>query len=396
MKYIVIECHPAYAIVSDENGRFIRVANFHYKVGDTVSNVVEMNMPADASPKKRKFGWIYAVAAACLILAMLPAFILPNVMYASVYMKINPEVRIDVNRKDIVVGLSGVNDDGIVLINGYSFKNKDVDTVVDELVIRAIDMEYLKDGGTVAISLDGDDDEWVNNTGGKIDQKLCDKLSDKMSVNVEVKNKKNDQSVKHHGGSGNNGDMHKDEHEDPDDDDDDDDYLDLDYDQSNLVTPDESSKPQKPNGGENSGFGGQYGKPESPECMNPDCDDEDCDGCGGWDEPPREHPECMNPDCDDEDCDGCDDWDDWHEAPHKDQRCMNPNCYDPECKGCDPEQYPSDFSGEQPSGPSGNGYGAHNYEYPRQPNSHIHDEESETELQHPHPNPPVEAPIPQQ
>ena len=40
MKYLVMETHPAYAVLLDEEGRFLKAANLNYQVGDTVQNVV--------------------------------------------------------------------------------------------------------------------------------------------------------------------------------------------------------------------------------------------------------------------------------------------------------------------------------------------------------------------
>ena len=36
MKYLVMETHPAYAVMLDENGRFLKAANLRYQVGETV------------------------------------------------------------------------------------------------------------------------------------------------------------------------------------------------------------------------------------------------------------------------------------------------------------------------------------------------------------------------
>ena len=48
MKYLVVECGLSYAVVLDEEGRFLKVANLHYQVGQTVTDVIEMRLP-DAS-----------------------------------------------------------------------------------------------------------------------------------------------------------------------------------------------------------------------------------------------------------------------------------------------------------------------------------------------------------
>ena len=41
MKYLVMEVRPAYAVVLDEEGRFLKAANLHYQVGDTVAFACE-------------------------------------------------------------------------------------------------------------------------------------------------------------------------------------------------------------------------------------------------------------------------------------------------------------------------------------------------------------------
>ena len=42
MKYIVMECHPSYAVLLDEEGRFVKAANLHYETGQTVCEPVLM------------------------------------------------------------------------------------------------------------------------------------------------------------------------------------------------------------------------------------------------------------------------------------------------------------------------------------------------------------------
>ena len=67
MKYLVMESEPGYAIVLDEEGRFLRVANRGYAVGETLTEVIEMAVPA--APKRRFGRYLAAVAmVACLLL----------------------------------------------------------------------------------------------------------------------------------------------------------------------------------------------------------------------------------------------------------------------------------------------------------------------------------------
>ena len=189
MKYMVMECHPGYAVVLSDDGNFLKVANMHYEVGQTVADVIEMQYPLPE--KKKKSRWIYTIAAtaACLALIITSVFRMGHgTAYASVYMRINPEVRIDVTRDDLVVGLDGVNEDGEKLADNYNFTEKKLDQVMDELVDKAADQGYLQEGGRISLTLDADDDEWVVSHSASLKDHLNHHLEERMSVTIEVTN----------------------------------------------------------------------------------------------------------------------------------------------------------------------------------------------------------------
>ena len=189
MKYMVMECHPGYAVVLSDDGNFLKVANMHYEVGQTVADVIEMQYPLPE--KKKKSRWIYTIAAtaACLALIITSVFRMEHgTAYASVYMRINPEVRIDVTRDDLVVGLDGVNEDGEKLADNYNFTEKKLDQVMDELVDKAADQGYLQEGGRISLTLDADDDEWVVSHSASLKDHLNHHLEERMSVTIEVTN----------------------------------------------------------------------------------------------------------------------------------------------------------------------------------------------------------------
>ena len=54
MKYMVMECHPGYAVVLDEDGHFLKVANLRYEPGQMVTDVIEMQAPQDRQKKKKR------------------------------------------------------------------------------------------------------------------------------------------------------------------------------------------------------------------------------------------------------------------------------------------------------------------------------------------------------
>ena len=160
MKYIVMECRPSYAIVLDEEGRFLRTANLRYEVGQTVEHVVLMREQKALSVRLRVLAGAAGAAAACLALTLGAGYYQTYVRtYSHIYMSINPDVQMDLNRKGTVVGLSGMNADGQALLADYDGKGKDMTLVADELSDRALDMGFLTAGGQVAFLIDAPEEE---------------------------------------------------------------------------------------------------------------------------------------------------------------------------------------------------------------------------------------------
>ena len=160
MNYLVMEVHPAYAVVLDEEGRFLKAANLRYQVGDTVRSIVELR-PA----RNRPAAWWkplagLAAAAACFCLVFF-GYYQPNYTpYGTLRIQINPDVELTVSRTDRVLELEGLNPDGEELIEGYSYQGKDRQTAANELVERAIAMGYLSSGDTVSITVSSSDADW--------------------------------------------------------------------------------------------------------------------------------------------------------------------------------------------------------------------------------------------
>ena len=105
MSYLVMECHPGYAVLLDEEGRFLKAANLHYEVGQTVYHPVLMK----ETPEKKRHAirWVSGiVAAAACFLLFFGFFYYQNYLkpYSFIYLTINPEVQMDLNRQGTVVG----------------------------------------------------------------------------------------------------------------------------------------------------------------------------------------------------------------------------------------------------------------------------------------------------
>ena len=155
-----MEVHPAYAVVLDEEGRFLKAANLRYQVGDTVRDIVELRHPREKRPALWKPLSGVAGLAACLCLVFF-GYYQPNFTpYGALRIQINPDVELTLSRTDRVLELEGLNADGQVLIEGYDYGGKDREDVTEELVERAIGLGYLSDGETVSITVTSSDADW--------------------------------------------------------------------------------------------------------------------------------------------------------------------------------------------------------------------------------------------
>ena len=188
MSYLVIEAHPSYTVLLDEEGRFFKAANLRYEVGQTVYDPVLMK----DSPEKQRHPvrWIssgVAAIAACFLLFFGLSYYQSYMQtYSSIYLTINPQVQIDLNRQGIVVGLTGTNPDGRQLLEGYDGKGKDKATVADELVDRAIEMGFLSEGGWISFSIDVPDDDLFQEYRMELFTGITKHLEGRLTINIEI------------------------------------------------------------------------------------------------------------------------------------------------------------------------------------------------------------------
>lgn len=187
MDYLVMECHRSYAVVLDNAGHFIKVANLSYTVGQTVHSVIEMERPEsviDFSTYKKQCISI-ASAAACLCLLILSAWQFLFISYGTVRMQINPDVEISVNRLDYVIAIEGKNEDGKALIGGYDYSFKKLTTVSNELTDLAMAGGYLSNGGKVRVTVSSSHEKWQTETESHLITELKLHLGDGVIVTTE-------------------------------------------------------------------------------------------------------------------------------------------------------------------------------------------------------------------
>ena len=193
MKYMVMECHTGYAVLLDEEGRFWKAADLHYEVGQTVENPVLMKQPQPSGRRRiTRLVSSTVAAAACLFLIFGFSYYQNYLrIYSSIYLSINPEVQMDLNRYGNVVRLTGTNEDGAKLLEGYSGRGKDKLTVADELIDRAIEMGFLSEGGQVSFFIDSPEDALFQEYGTELRTEINEHLDGRITITIEIVNYQN-------------------------------------------------------------------------------------------------------------------------------------------------------------------------------------------------------------
>lgn len=194
MKYLVMECFESYAVLLDEEGRFVKSANLGYEIGDTVVNPILMrDEPLEPANKisllpKRLVTGVVAIAAMFGLFFGYNYYQNNMAPYTSIFMAINPEVEMVLNKQGDVLRVNGTNADGQDLIEGYTPSSKNKVEVANELVDRAIEMGYLADGGRVSIAIDTPDQALFEEYGIELRRELDGRLAIVIEI-TDIENK---------------------------------------------------------------------------------------------------------------------------------------------------------------------------------------------------------------
>ena len=194
MKYLVMECFNSYAVLLDEEGRFVKSANLGYEIGETIENpVLMLDEPMDKPQRRvsnKVVAAIVAIAAVIAIFFGIDYYQENLVPYSSIFMAINPEVEMVLSKNGDVIDIQGTNADGATLIEEYTPVSKNRIEVANELVDRAIDMGFLAEGGRVSIAIDTPDKALFEKYGIEFRRELDGRISITIEItDMENKNK---------------------------------------------------------------------------------------------------------------------------------------------------------------------------------------------------------------
>lgn len=180
MTYLVMECHPGYAVVLDSRGRFWKAANCGYAVGQTVERIVKLRRPQRVRPWKPLLA-----AAACLAVVVLASWQLLLTTYGTVRMEINPDVTLAVSRLGYVVGAEAGNADGAALLEGYRWRFRTAETAAGDLAARAAEQGSLPDDGTVVLTVSSEHRSWQQETEAALLAAVADRVAASVTVTTE-------------------------------------------------------------------------------------------------------------------------------------------------------------------------------------------------------------------
>ena len=212
MTYLVMECHYGYAIVLDTQGRYLKVANRNYLVGQQVTDVIPFEAPKKQI-NTRRWANIGALAACfCVVVSLWLVMLLP---FGTVRLQINPDVLLTVNRLNFVINAEGLNEDGKALLQGFDYHRMKLPQVSDALADRATAEGYLTEDGAILVTVSCRNERWQAETEAALVAELRQHMNDTVTVapNTEVHQQWDD-------------DDWDDDWDDDDDDDDDDDWED--------------------------------------------------------------------------------------------------------------------------------------------------------------------------
>ncbi|MBE7064666.1 MAG: hypothetical protein E7384_02485 [Ruminococcaceae bacterium] len=118
---------------------------------------------------------LFPVAAACIFLIVSVVFGLTyygnNYAVAAVIdIDVNPSIELSINKKEKVLKVRALNDDGKEIIEGMKLKNKHVDVAVDEIVGSMVEKGYVAD----------DEDNGILVTVKNKDHKKAEKFREKI------------------------------------------------------------------------------------------------------------------------------------------------------------------------------------------------------------------------
>lgn len=186
MKYLVMECHKAYALVLSSEGKFLKVANRNYKVGQRIDSVIELSLPQNhigGLISIRALRFASAAAASLLLIATGWSGLLRPFGY--IHMHINPDIGIKTNRLGYVLEVEAEDEDAKLLLKDYRFRFAKSDQVIREIADLCVEQEFLQKGGEILIYAKSSDEKWEEKEESRTKAMLEEYYGGEIRIRIE-------------------------------------------------------------------------------------------------------------------------------------------------------------------------------------------------------------------
>lgn len=155
MKSVVVEINDNFVVALSDDGVFTKVKNQNYSIGEVL--VMKKNSIKKFSKKS-----IISLASAAAVVAFgtLSAFAYYTpVSYVS--LDLNPSIEYDLNMFDVVIGVTGVNDDGTQLLGDVDLTGQSIDDAISDTVDLLIEDGYItsEEANDIVIATNNSDED---------------------------------------------------------------------------------------------------------------------------------------------------------------------------------------------------------------------------------------------
>lgn len=155
MRVIIMETNGKEAVALASNGRFIKIRNAGYTVGQQITLTSDMILRNERTLRTRTITKIAAVAACfCVLFASIFGLVILNSpSYGYVSVDVNPSIEYRINRLDRVVSVSAANEDGEALLASIGVDNvegKDIEIALS-LTVNELSVQGYLDGEDAGI-----------------------------------------------------------------------------------------------------------------------------------------------------------------------------------------------------------------------------------------------------
>ncbi len=183
MKYIVMECNEGYAVLMDEESRFVKAADLSYEVGQTVTDPLIMNSDEHRARKITLHISRAAAVAACLVLMVSAGSIYYSrnlKPHSTVLISSDANIRLELNKKGKVLHIRCDDSIGREILKDYNGKGKDMLTVANEILELEKEKGVISNGDTVDFYIESDNSKDYDTYRNNVENGIAD-------ININVK-----------------------------------------------------------------------------------------------------------------------------------------------------------------------------------------------------------------